>query len=154
MHYRVLDRSLGEMDERERAVNQMEDSSLSWSDLFETLPDGTALLDEHGVMYYVNAMLTTLTGYSSSELVGQNVTMLVPPRLKDREIAARNKDGPDENGPLSTTDRSMLCRDGSELPVDFTLSPITYEGHSWACLLYTSDAADDLLCVDLGGRRI
>src|SRR5450756_3050140 len=25
-------------------------------------------------------------------------------------------------------------------------------GHT--CLLYTSDAADDLLCVDLGGRRI
>ena len=24
----------------------------------------------------------------------------------------------------------------------------------WLCLLYTSDAADDLLCVDLGGRRI
>ena len=28
--------------------------------------------------------------------------------------------------------------------------PITIK----ACLLYTSDAADDLLCVDLGGRRI
>ena len=25
---------------------------------------------------------------------------------------------------------------------------------SGICLLYTSDAADDLLCVDLGGRRI
>ena len=25
---------------------------------------------------------------------------------------------------------------------------------SYVCLLYTSDAADDLLCVDLGGRRI
>src|SRR5450756_3124256 len=25
---------------------------------------------------------------------------------------------------------------------------------SETCLLYTSDAADDLLCVDLGGRRI
>jgi len=24
----------------------------------------------------------------------------------------------------------------------------------WACLLYTSDAADDMQCVDLGGRRI
>src|SRR5450756_572184 len=24
----------------------------------------------------------------------------------------------------------------------------------YCCLLYTSDAADDLLCVDLGGRRI
>src|SRR5659263_788790 len=28
----------------------------------------------------------------------------------------------------------------------------TWNAHS--CLLYTSDAADDLLCVDLGGRRI
>src|SRR5680860_1670730 len=27
-------------------------------------------------------------------------------------------------------------------------------GMSDVCLLYTSDAADDLLCVDLGGRRI
>ena len=24
----------------------------------------------------------------------------------------------------------------------------------WYCLLYTSDAADDMQCVDLGGRRI
>src|SRR5450756_1725526 len=28
------------------------------------------------------------------------------------------------------------------------------EGLLSVCLLYTSDAADDLLCVDLGGRRI
>src|SRR5450756_3203156 len=27
-------------------------------------------------------------------------------------------------------------------------------GSIMICLLYTSDAADDLLCVDLGGRRI
>ena len=29
------------------------------------------------------------------------------------------------------------------------------EEHVWTpCLLYTSDAADDLFCVDPGGRRI
>ena len=28
------------------------------------------------------------------------------------------------------------------------------DGAVVGCLLYTSDAADDLLCVDLGGRRI
>ena len=27
-------------------------------------------------------------------------------------------------------------------------------GIIYICLLYTSDAADDLLCVDLGGRRL
>ena len=39
------------------------------------------------------------------------------------------------------------------------LQPALKHGHAVAglvtfCLLYTSDAADDLLCVDLGGRRI
>src|SRR5450756_1972595 len=32
--------------------------------------------------------------------------------------------------------------------------PLPAAGASAPCLLYTSDAADDLLCVDLGGRRI
>ena len=31
---------------------------------------------------------------------------------------------------------------------------IDLTGLQGGCLLYTSDAADDLLCVDLGGRRI
>ena len=31
---------------------------------------------------------------------------------------------------------------------------ISGSGEVSNCLLYTSDAADDLLCVDLGGRRI
>ena len=32
---------------------------------------------------------------------------------------------------------------------------VPYEAHFLGtCLLYTSDAADDLLCVDLGGGRI
>ena len=47
------------------------------------------------------------------------------------------------------------------------LNNFTYIRHSWplssdgsltcntyCCLLYTSDAADDMQCVDLGGRRI
>src|SRR5659263_548227 len=34
------------------------------------------------------------------------------------------------------------------------IEPMTYSAYSRNCLLYTSDAADDLLCVDLGGRRI
>ena len=45
----------------------------------------------------------------------------------------------------------------SEIPKidrnDF-LEPDDYVSFSNACLLYTSDAADDTPCVDLGGRRI
>ena len=34
------------------------------------------------------------------------------------------------------------------------LGVLSPPGPALPCLLYTSDAADDLLCVDLGGRRI
>src|SRR5680860_1876960 len=37
-------------------------------------------------------------------------------------------------------------------PNPYLMKILREEG--FGCLLYTSDAADDLLCVDLGGRRI
>src|SRR5450756_1845206 len=52
---------------------------------------------------------------------------------------------------LSSTDRSPI---GVRLRVDNALCHKGSRGRfqsSQACLLYTSDAADDLLCVDLGG---
>ena len=44
----------------------------------------------------------------------------------------------------------------TQLDIDDLLQLIPGERveHDDLCLLYTSDAADDLLCVDLGGRRI
>ena len=48
-------------------------------------------------------------------------------------------------------DQLNLLRDNND--DDKTWSPaslVMYE----TCLLYTSDAADDMQCVDLGGRRI
>ena len=41
-----------------------------------------------------------------------------------------------------------------ELPGDGVQQDHANAGHPQTCLLYTSDAADDLLCVDLGGSRI
>src|SRR5450756_3021759 len=47
------------------------------------------------------------------------------------------------SGPLMNSKIAQLAFSGTPLG-----------GPAWSCLLYTSDAADDLLCVDLGGRRI
>src|SRR5450756_3193557 len=40
------------------------------------------------------------------------------------------------------------------LAEELSVADATEDDLYQACLLYTSDAADDLLCVDLGGRRI
>src|SRR5450756_1878868 len=54
---------------------------------------------------------------------------------------------------------ARVCRPGSKLATtrwwaDTTLAADLGVADATTCLLYTSDAADDLLCVDLGGRRI
>ncbi len=109
-------------------------SSLTWQELLEALPDGTALIDEHGLIRYANELLSTLTGYPHESLVGQNVQILVPARHQEvRDIARRERArDPQTRVNWSNQDLTVLRRDGSELAVDFTLSPITFEGESWS----------------------
>ena len=51
----------------------------------------------------------------------------------------------------------LLCICSTKISMLFGVYPVI-SGRGFklyvSCLLYTSDAADDLLCVDLGGRRI
>ena len=50
--------------------------------------------------------------------------------------------------------RCRLTHNGSLPKILDIICEEFLHGAVWACLLYTSDAADDLLCVDLGGRSI
>jgi len=114
-------------------VSTPENLSISWQSLLEALPDGTAIIDVLGVMHYVNAELAYLTGYTHDELVGQNVQMLIPPVLRPMEGEARRQYAKDPDARLIWNDRELtvLCKDGSERPVDFALSPLTVDGHRW-----------------------
>ena len=48
----------------------------------------------------------------------------------------------------------MMGRIGESVREKAGLAYYASSSLDMGCLLYTSDAADDLLCVDLGGRRI
>jgi diguanylate cyclase (GGDEF)-like protein/PAS domain S-box-containing protein len=121
------------MDESERNVSYFQDSALSWDNLLEALPDGTAVLDEHGSIRCVNGALGEVTGYTREELIGQDIEMLVPTRHRDTEYAARRRYVRNPNTRLIRRDMDLtvLCRDGSEISVDFTLTPIAIEGRAW-----------------------
>jgi len=115
----------------------------AWSLILEALPDGTALLDVRGVMCQVNAALTRLSGYTRDELVGQNVMLLVPPRLRDLGDSARRHNARNPETPLiwSNRDLGILCKDGSELPVDFALSTFETDGRSWSVAAVRDNSA-------------
>src|SRR5450756_1504195 len=57
----------------------------------------------------------------------------------------------DEMGLEGLSDKRLTQASFRRAPVDEVMA---VADQYKSCLLYTSDAADDLLCVDLGGRRI
>ena len=120
-------------DGNDRTMNYFDDHALSWDKLLEALPDGTALLDKHGIMLHVNDLLVHLTGFSRRELVGEHVMMLVPIQHREKQASARREYARDPSARLiwSDQDLSVQCKDGSELPVDFAMSPLELDGESF-----------------------
>ena len=115
-------------------MSDIEDHALLWQHLVEALPDGTAPLDERGVMSYVNELLTVLAGFRPDELIDQNVQMLVPPRHRNAQSRARGQHARAPKTRLIRSDRdlSVRCRDGSERSVNFALTGLTLEGKPWS----------------------
>ncbi len=104
----------------------------SWNGLLEALPDATALLDGRGVVHYVNGLLTALSGYAPEELIGQDVQILVPERLRERLLRARRERPATAVASIwNDQDLVILCRDGEEVPVEVSRSPFALEEGSW-----------------------
>src|SRR5680860_1924015 len=89
---------------------------------------------------------------TSKTSVGESYTSRCSSRLRAGEI-------PMESPPCSCAPLADSQGNPGAAPVTMTMhlrataAPSSYARFR-ICLLYTSDAADDLLCVDLGGRRI
>jgi len=99
--------------------------------LLEAAPDAMVIVDGHGHIALVNAQAERMFGYRRQELVGQGISELIPQRLRSqhrhhfkayaRDAAARPMGGDHE--------LYALRKDGTEFPVEISLSPIeTDEG--------------------------
>ncbi len=104
----------------------------SWNGLLEALPEPTALLDGDGVVHYVNGLLTALTGYAPHELIGQDVVILIPDRLRERLLRAR-RDRPRTAVAAIWNDPDLAIqrRDGEEIPVEVSRSPLALDEGTW-----------------------
>ncbi|RYZ01047.1 MAG: PAS domain S-box protein, partial [Alphaproteobacteria bacterium] len=53
----------------------------------ETMVDGLIVIDEAGIIHYVNPACTVLFKYAREELIGQNVKMLMPSPFREHHDA-------------------------------------------------------------------
>ena len=123
-------------------IRVFEDHFLPFRHLFELMPDGVALVDEHGVIRHVNEILMTMTGYSRNDLVGQTVEILLPPQLQRRHVVDRAKysQNPRARQMGAGLDLTLFRRDGTELAIDVALTTIAFDGKPWVVAAIRDDS--------------
>ena len=116
------------MDE---ALFSLADLAGSRFPLLEYAPDATIIVDPQGFIRLVNAQTERLFGYYREELIGRPVELLIPSRYRDRHLIERaDYSGDPRVRPMGVgLDLFGLRKDGSEFPVEISLSPVvTREG--------------------------
>ena len=99
-------------------------------DMLESAPDAMLMTDADGLLTVVNRQAETLFGYDRSELLGRPVELLLPERYRDAHVAHRERYGAKPgNRPMGVgLDLWALRADGSEFPVEISLSPARRPG--------------------------
>ncbi|MEO7208292.1 MAG: ATP-binding protein [Steroidobacteraceae bacterium] len=93
----------------------------------EAAPTGMLLMDRKGSIVLVNAQIEKLFGYPRSELLGRQIEVLVPDRLRANIPDFRK--GSFSTPSARTADLYGLRKDGSEVPIEIGLNPlVTSEG--------------------------
>lgn len=98
--------------------------------VLESAPDAMIIIDGEGRILFANRQLTTLFGYSREEVAGQAVETLLPERYRQRHVGHRQSFGDSlRTRPMGVgLDLFARRKDGSEFPVEISLSPIKDEG--------------------------
>lgn len=95
--------------------------------IVEAIPDAVAAVNQKGIIVQVNSQTETLFGYTRDELIGQSVEMLVPERQRVQHHQHREDyhSHPKVRRMGSGLDLNGRRRDGSEFPVEISLSPVS-----------------------------
>ncbi len=95
-------------------------------DLLAAAPDGIMEVDQHGYIVLANAVAAGLFGYALEELRGKCVEDLIPPQHREAHIRRRYEyqQRPATRPMGSGLALSGLRKDGSQFPVEISLSPV------------------------------
>jgi PAS domain S-box-containing protein len=109
----------------------------------EAIPDALVAVNQQGVIIQANSQTETMFGYTRDELIGQKIETLVPERQRGQHHnhRAQYHENPKIRRMGSGLDLYGRRRDGSEFPVEISLSPVRI-GDGIAVLSVIRDISD------------
>lgn len=125
---------------RDLAIDQQRAHPLFF-DLLEAAPDAMVIIGPDGRVTLANGQTDRMFGHPREELVGSEIEMLLPERYRNRHVRRRAHFFADAMlRPMGQgLDLHGLRRDGTEFPVDISMSPLRIEN-----TLYVSASIRDV----------
>jgi PAS domain S-box-containing protein len=140
-----LEKELGEMRQKflelEKCHIDFQTIRRRYEHLLQSAPDAMIFVTREAKIMRINAQFGDLFGYTEEELAGRDLHLLIPERFRSRH--RNNLAGYFEKPRARPMGTSLtiygLRKDGSEFPVDISLSPLVTDGE-----LFTVAAVRDM----------
>ena len=115
----------------EQEVAQRSQAEDRFRSLLESAPDAMVIADHKGEIVLINGQAESIFGYGRNELIGEPIEILIPTSLSGHHPSHRASytADPHVRAMGAGLDLHALRKDGSQFPVEISLSPIeTAEG--------------------------
>jgi len=122
---------LNDVSEQRKNEDYLRKSEARFRILLDSAAQGIILSDIHGRISLINTQVEKTFGYNRDELTGQTIEKIIPSFYRDKHVRHRNDYILNPSTKKMAAERSVnaLCKDGSELPVEISLTPVEmYDG--------------------------
>jgi PAS domain S-box-containing protein len=96
-------------------------------EFLEHLSEGFLVTDQTGSILYTNNRLSEMFGYPTDALIGESVETLIPDRVREQHTKDRGEFFHKPTRRTMGSGRDLMGRrkDGSEIPIEVSLAPIS-----------------------------
>lgn len=119
-----------DITERKRSEEALRESEAKFRTVAETASDAILTVDGEGKIIFVNAATEKIFGYRADEMVGQNLTLIIPEQMRDKHLRRmlRNIQTNQRKFSWKTVEIPGVHKDGYEIPLEFSFAEFFREG--------------------------